>query len=135
MRCAAVRPRIKKNGNSCWISGLAPTTACLVHARASPNPEDRKTGAMICGQLMIREAIPRLRELLQDRSDHQVMGGPYEELTIVLHVPKAAKQALEKLGQETGLVSTELPGRGHLKYDEWRGEYVVVFDDDENNPR
>ena len=101
----------------------------------SMHPEDRKTGAMLSGQVMIREAIPRLRELLGDRSYYTTMGGAHEESTIVLYVREAARQALEKLGEETGPVLTELPEKGHLKYEERKGMYVVVFDDEDETQR
>lgn len=98
----------------------------------SMEPDDRKIGATLSGEMLIREAIPRLRQLLKDRSYYTIMGGSYTESTLVLYVRKAASEALKKLGEEPGPVLTELPEKGHLKYDERKAMYVVVFDDEED---
>ena len=78
---------------------------------SSEFPEDRKTGAMVAGQLRMRKAIARLRELLQDDASDltnvdQPAGLP---MRAVFYVRKAAKQALEAMGETVTGVVIEQP--------------------------
>ena len=74
---------------------------------ASKDAQQRKTGAMICGQEKLTEAIPALRELLNDEASFST--NVPEEWTRLYFVRKAAKDALEAMGQEVKGVIVEEP--------------------------
>jgi hypothetical protein len=93
----------------------------------SPDPDERKTGALIVGQLKIRKAIPRLKELLCDKAYYTTQSGDDPSM-IILYVRKAAKEALDTMGEKVDNTIIELKEKGHLRYDPNSGKYVVVFD-------
>lgn len=64
----------------------------------SGDAEERKTGALVCGQEKIVEAIPRLKELLAD-SKYYTTNIP-RKWTRVYYVRKAAEEALKILGEK-----------------------------------
>lgn len=64
----------------------------------SADSSRREWGAKICGQERIQEAIPRLRELLED--EKSVLLGNSSGSSKVYPVREAAKQALELLGSQ-----------------------------------
>lgn len=68
----------------------------------------RRTGATIAGQLGMNGLLPALRKLLHDDATYSTRSGdgPW---TKVFFVRKAAKKAIEALGEEPGKVVTELP--------------------------
>ena len=69
---------------------------------SSKEANERKAGALICGQEKLTMAIPKLRNLLVDKE--YVRTNHPQRWTRVYFVRKAAKEALEKLGEETGNV-------------------------------
>lgn len=93
----------------------------------SEDPEQRRTGALVAGQLKIRKAIPRLREMLDDKSYYISQSGDEPSL-IILYVRKAAKSSLEAMGEKVDNVVVELKEKGHLKKDPETGLDIVVFD-------
>ncbi len=72
----------------------------------SNDAHERSTGALICGQLKIRQAIPRLKELLSDSRYHVEHSGfgPYRN---VYYVRKRAAEALQGMGVEVREVILE----------------------------
>ena len=88
----------------------------------SEEANDRKTGALLCGQEKLPEAIPALKKLLSDPA--WFMRGS----TIILYVREAAKVALESMGACPDGVVTRLPEKGHLKIDKDTGRYIVDFE-------
>ncbi len=76
----------------------------LLHSNKA---EDRKTGALVCQQEKIESASLRLKELLKDK-EYFTTNDP-KEGTRVYYVRKAAKQALEALGQKVDGVVIEEP--------------------------
>lgn len=64
----------------------------------SDDARERQTGAMVAGQLGVRAAIPRLRELLTDEAESLTMSG----LVTTRHryVADAAKEALTQMGEK-----------------------------------
>lgn len=66
----------------------------------SGNADDRKTGALVCQQEQIKEAVPRLKELLADK-EYYTTNVP-KEWTRVYYIRKAAKDALEVMGETIG---------------------------------
>ncbi|HOX57823.1 MAG TPA: hypothetical protein PLC99_13125 [Verrucomicrobiota bacterium] len=78
-----------------------------VELLASKEPVERETGALAVGQMKIREAIPALRALLEDDSYVSVYpseGKPHREY----YVRKAAKTALEAMGEQVTGVETQV---------------------------
>jgi hypothetical protein len=69
--------------------------------------EDRKTGALVSGQEKLREAIPALRKLLDDKEYGSTYTG--KDWTRVYYVRKAAKEALEAMGEKVQPVIIEEP--------------------------
>jgi hypothetical protein len=69
-------------------------------------PEERSTGALIAGQLCIRGAIPRLKELLKDTSSYDCKSGDAPWQT-VYYIRKRAKEALEQMGVTVEGIVTE----------------------------
>lgn len=70
----------------------------------SDEADDRVTGSLFCGRLKIREAIPQLRQLLDDGEFHSTRtgDGPWKN---VYYVRKAAKEALEEMNENvTGII-------------------------------
>ncbi len=67
----------------------------------SEDSRERKIGAVICGQAKLEEAIPRLRELLTDEEHMLSFRGilPAQGHR-VYYVRKAAKEALENMGED-----------------------------------
>jgi hypothetical protein len=68
---------------------------------------DRETGALISGQEKLKEAIPRLRKLLDD--EKYSITNVTKEWTRVYFVRKAAKKALEAMGEKVQAVVIEEP--------------------------
>ena len=68
---------------------------------------DRKTGALICGQEKLTDAIPALRKLLDDEASFKT--NVPKEWTRVYFVRKAAKEALEAMGQTVQGITVEEP--------------------------
>lgn len=64
----------------------------------SEDSNERKTGALVCGQNKIEKAIPRLIKLLSD-TEYSITNLP-KEWTRSYYVRKAAKAALENMGQK-----------------------------------
>ena len=83
---------------------LPEQTAAMLDSNAS---DQRRTGAMVCGQEKYRQTIPKLRTLLTDNAYHTQGGG--SEVTKVFYVRKAAKQALERMGEKVESVVVEEP--------------------------
>lgn len=77
---------------------------------ASKKASDRKAGALAAGQLKCRKAIPRLRALLADGAMYRTKAGdgPW---TQVFYVRKAAKQALEAMGETVRGIVVEQPDK------------------------
>jgi len=73
----------------------------------SEEAEDRKTGASVCGQEKLTEAIPELRKLLADRAT--LSTNVPKQWTSVYFVRKAAKEALEAMGEKVGYILIEEP--------------------------
>ncbi len=77
----------------------------------SYEPFKRQTGAILCGQLRIREAVPQLKSLLSDTDYYTT----YYTTNLPLqwfrkyYVRKAAKDALEAMGQKPSGVIIEEP--------------------------
>ncbi len=71
----------------------------------SENAEERKTGALLCGQEKLAKAIPALREMLNDNASYKT--NDPKEWTQVYFVRKAAREALEAMGQKVEGVITE----------------------------
>jgi hypothetical protein len=71
-----------------------------------PEPEKQKTGALICGQEKIREAIPLLKGFLTSPASY--LTGSGKQKIRVYFVHKAAKEALEQMGENvTGVIIEE----------------------------
>jgi hypothetical protein len=76
----------------------------------SKDASQRKTGASICGQMKITLAIPRLKELLKDDQYYESTS-MFISWTRVYYVRKAAKDALEAMGEKVeGVVVEEKTG-------------------------
>ncbi len=73
----------------------------------SKEPSERKTGALLCGQEKLTEAIPSLQKLLTD--DASFSTNVPKEWTRVYFVRKAAKEALEAMGEKVEGVVTQEP--------------------------
>jgi hypothetical protein len=73
----------------------------------SESAMDRNTGALVSGQEKLREAIPRLRKLLDDKESYTT--NVPKERTRVYYVRKAAKEALEAMGEKVQPVIIEEP--------------------------
>ena len=73
----------------------------------SKHPRERKTGALFAGQFRLREAIPTLRSLLSDEAYwlSSLHGGTW--MYRDYYVRRAAKEALELLGEKTGDIVVE----------------------------
>jgi hypothetical protein len=69
-------------------------------------PEERSTGALVAGQLCIRETIPRLKELLEDNSSYDCKSGD-DPWQTVYYIRKRAKEALEQMGVTVEGIVTE----------------------------
>jgi hypothetical protein len=65
----------------------------------SKQASKRKIGASICGQLKITSAIPRLKVLLED-DQYCMSSSSFNSWTRVYYVRKAAKDALEAMGEK-----------------------------------
>ncbi len=74
---------------------------------SSTDAGERKTAALICGQEKLTQAIPRLRELLNDKESFATDGPA--GWTRVYFVRQAAKEALEAMGQAVEHVIVEEP--------------------------
>jgi hypothetical protein len=74
----------------------------------SEEPQERQTGAIVCGQMNIRTAISRLKELLSDKAYYSQKSGD-TPLIIVYFVRKAAKEALEAMGEDASNIIVEEP--------------------------
>ncbi len=94
----------------------------------SKKPNERKTGALVVGQLKTHKAIPHLRQLLRDKAYYTTSSGDGPWM-IVLFVRKAAKEALEAMGQKVDNVVVELKEKGHLRYDPDKDEHVPILDE------
>lgn len=75
----------------------------------SSEPEERKTGAMICGQEGLKKAIPALKGLLKDKETYLTGQGQSKAMTRVYYVRKIAKEALEKMGVKAEGIVIEEP--------------------------
>ena len=77
----------------------------------SKNSDERKTGALVVGQLKIRSAIPRLKELLNDKASYTTRSGDRPERK-VYYIRKRAKEALEGMGVNVkGIIVEEVKSR------------------------
>tara|TARA_R110002049_G_scaffold247930_3_gene422420 strand:- start:2310 stop:3194 length:885 start_codon:yes stop_codon:yes gene_type:complete len=74
---------------------------------SSTDANDRKTGAMICGQEGLSSAIPKLKNLLTD-AEYYTTNDP-RAWTRVYYVRQAAKAALEELGENADTVVVTAP--------------------------
>jgi len=74
----------------------------------SPSRVDRQAGAVVCGQLGLEESREKLRRLLMDDASYETKNGdgPW---TKVFHVRRAAKEALEAMGEKVEGVVVEVP--------------------------
>lgn len=86
---------------------------------------ERNTGAMVSGQLKLRENIPRLRQLLND-IDGSYTRGSGEGTMIILYVRKAAKKALESMGEKVGNIVLEIEEKGHRKVNHKTNRYELI---------
>jgi len=75
----------------------------------SKEAEERKTGAIVAGQEKLTQAIPSLRRLLDDRESFTT--NEPKKWTRVYFVRKAAKEALEAMGQTVKGVTIEEPDK------------------------
>jgi hypothetical protein len=76
----------------------------------SKHASERKIGALICGQERITSAIPRLTELLKDDQYYESTS-TFISWTRVYYVRKAAKDALEAMGEKVkGVIVEEETG-------------------------
>ena len=76
----------------------------------SKNASERTTGAAICGQLKIKSAIPRLKDLLKDDQYSLSVSSLISERRFY-DVRKAARDALEAMGEKVkGVVVEEEVG-------------------------
>jgi hypothetical protein len=73
----------------------------------SEEAQDRQTGALLSGQEKLKEAISRLRKLLDDKESFST--NVPKEWTRVYFVRKAAKEALEAMGEKVQAVIIEEP--------------------------
>lgn len=73
----------------------------------APDPRDRQTGAIVCGQLKIREAVSTLRSLLTDSTYLSQKSGDAPWVN-VYYVRKAAKEALEAMGERVADIQVEI---------------------------
>jgi hypothetical protein len=83
----------------------------------SQTPEERKTGCIVVGQLMVKKAIPRLRELLNDESYILVLEEGRSPGVRAFYVRKAAKEALEAMGEKVGDIAIQMKETDNVKYD------------------
>jgi hypothetical protein len=97
----------------------------------STSPYKRETGAIACKDLKLNEYISKLKKLLNDKEFYTKYSGN-DPGVIVLYVRKAAKEALIALGENVKNVVTELPEKGHLKYDKKLGRYIVIINKKNN---
>lgn len=67
----------------------------------SKDTEERRTGAIVAGQLKLREAIPRLRVLLKDDAHKDLFSLPFFWKKEYF-VADAAQESLEKMGEKAG---------------------------------
>jgi hypothetical protein len=74
----------------------------------SSDPKERQTGAIVCGQMNIRTAIPKLKELLSDDSCYWQQSGDSPWITVYF-VRKAAKEALEAMDEDVSGIIVEEP--------------------------
>lgn len=77
---------------------------------SSKNPDDRATGALVCGQEHLTDAIPKLRALLSDQ-EYSTRSNSPKVWRKVYCVREVAKAALEALGQKVDGVVIEEPCR------------------------
>lgn len=77
----------------------------------SESDDERAAGALVCGQEQIRQAIPRLRELLTDDASYDETHAttPSPTTRRVYYVRQAARDALKSLGQPVPDVVIEEP--------------------------
>ncbi len=73
----------------------------------SSHPRDRQTGAIVCGQLKIREAVSTLRFLLTDSTYVSQKSGDAPWVNLY-YVRKAAKEALEAMGEPVTDIQVEI---------------------------
>lgn len=67
----------------------------------SKDARERRTGAVLAGQLRARETIPRLRELLKDDA-HGTLLTPPLFWTKDYYVANAARESLQQMGERVG---------------------------------
>ncbi len=85
-------------------------TKHAIRMLGSKEPEERKTGALLCGQEKLTDAIPALHRLLEDKATYRT--NVPKEWTRVYYVRKAAKEALEAMGQVVeGVITQESDNR------------------------
>lgn len=87
--------------------GRARVRKVAIELLASQDPQKRATGALVCGQERVSDAIPGLRRLLDDK-EFFTTNVP-KEWTRVYFVRKAAKEALETMGEKVAGVVTDEP--------------------------
>lgn len=66
----------------------------------SEEADERKIGAVLCGRRNLKDAIPGLKKLLTDQAHFMAIGTDHS--TRLYYVRRAAKQALEELGEDAG---------------------------------
>lgn len=74
---------------------------------SSTEAAERKTAALVCGRERLTTAIPKLKDLLSDQ-EYFTTNHP-KSWTRVYYVRQAAKDALEKLGEDVGHVAVTAP--------------------------
>ena len=96
-RCPKAGSCPRKTGKPFTTSRPASPGACLAPAPA--DSQERKIAATICGQEKLKEAIPRLRELLADTEHVEYFTLAVPPWIRVYPVREAAKEALRNMDE------------------------------------
>ncbi|MDD5774100.1 MAG: hypothetical protein PHX78_11610 [bacterium] len=73
----------------------------------SQKPSDKEAGAIICGQLKLKETIPDLKKLLSGNTNSIRVHLENDKAFIIFTIRQAAKQALESMGEKVDAVIME----------------------------
>lgn len=107
---------VKRDEAAAYVRRELPRVA--VKMLTAKSAQDREIGALLAGQLNVRDAIEGLRVLLKDGSVILVAAetdGSKWTWKRVYFVRKAAREALEAMGLEVGPVLTEEPEKEHQR--------------------